>query len=40
VFPVDGDHDAPLVKATEFARAMCDAVAAVNDRATAAGARR
>ncbi len=36
VFPVDGDHDAPLVKPTEFARAMGKAVASVNERATAA----
>ncbi|MDP8974775.1 MAG: alpha/beta hydrolase [Actinomycetota bacterium] len=28
-FPVDGDHDAPLVRAKDFAAAMADAVTAV-----------
>jgi hypothetical protein len=33
VFAVDGDHDAPLVKAREFAIAMSEAVAAVDHAA-------
>jgi 3-oxoadipate enol-lactonase len=39
-FEVDGDHDAPLVKAKEFAAAVADAVAAVAEPQAATGARR
>lgn len=34
IFPVDGDHDSPLVKPTEFAAAVTKAVESVAGRAT------